>query len=114
MLKNIIESQNIDKKTVRRKNKTSRNVNFLCAIHSATVSNHSKSESDSPLFIIAIIIILLVAGCKGSQHLAVSERITHDTCYIRYLQYDSIYINNLHYIDCASDPIVINNKKTEF
>ena len=66
------------------------------------------------VFLIVIVIALLIAGCKGSQHLAVSERITHDTCYISNVQYDSIYIDNLHFIDRASDTIVIRDRKTEF
>lgn len=66
------------------------------------------------VFLIVIVIALLIAGCKGSQHLAVTERITHDTCYISNLQYDSIYIDNLHFIDRASDTIVIRDRKTEF
>lgn len=66
------------------------------------------------VFVIIILIALLIAGCKGSQHLAVTERITHDTCYISNVQYDSIYIDNLHFIDCASDTIVIRDRKTEF
>ena len=66
------------------------------------------------VFVIIILIALLIAGCKGSQHLAVSERITHDTCYISNVQYDSIYIDNLHFIDRASDTIVIRDRKTEF
>ena len=66
------------------------------------------------VFLIVIVIALLIAGCKGSQHLAVTERITHDTCYISNVQYDSIYIDNLHFIDRASDTIVIRDRKTEF
>ena len=66
------------------------------------------------VFVIIILIALLIAGCKGSQHLAVTERITHDTCYISNVQYDSIYIDNLHFIDRASDTIVIRDRKTEF
>lgn len=66
------------------------------------------------VFLIVIVIALLIAGCKGSQHLAVTERITHDTCYISNEQYDSIYIDNLHFIDRASDTIVIRDRKTEF
>lgn len=66
------------------------------------------------VFLIVIVIALLIAGCKGSQHLAVTERITHDTCYISNMQYDSIYIDNLHFIDRASDTIVIRDRKTEF
>ena len=66
------------------------------------------------IFLIVIVIALLIAGCKGSQHLAVTERITHDTCYISNVQYDSIYIDNLHFIDRASDTIVIRDRKTEF
>lgn len=66
------------------------------------------------VFLIVIVIALLIAGCKGSQHLAVSERITYDTCYISNVQYDSIYIDNLHFIDRASDTIVIRDRKTEF
>ena len=66
------------------------------------------------VFVIIILIAHLIAGCKGSQHLAVTERITHDTCYISNVQYDSIYIDNLHFIDRASDTIVIRDRKTEF
>lgn len=66
------------------------------------------------VFVIVILLCLLVAGCKGSQQLAVTERITHDTCYISNLRYDSIYVDNLHYIDRASDTIVIRDTKTEF
>lgn len=44
------------------------------------------------VFVIVILLCLLVAGCKGSQQLAVTERITHDTCYISNLRYDSIYV----------------------
>lgn len=66
------------------------------------------------VFLIVIVIALLIAGFKGSQHLAVTERITHDTCYISNVQYDSIYIDNLHFIDRASDTIVIRDRKTEF
>lgn len=66
------------------------------------------------VFVIVIVLALLIAGCKGSQHLAVTERITHDTCYISNMQYDSIYIDNLHFIDRASDTIVIRDQKTEF
>lgn len=66
------------------------------------------------VFVIVFVVFLLIAGCKGSQHLAVSERITHDTCYISDMQYDSIYIDNLHFIDRASDTIVIRDKSVEY
>lgn len=66
------------------------------------------------VFVLVIVIALLIAGCKGSQHLALSERVTHDTCFISNVQYDSIYIDNLHFIDRASDTIVIRDRKTEF
>ena len=73
-----------------------------------------EPQNSFVVFLIVIVIALLIAGCKGSQHLAVTERITHDTCYISNLQYDSIYIDNLHFIDRASDTIVIRDRKTEF
>ena len=73
-----------------------------------------EPQNSFVVFVIIILIALLIAGCKGSQHLAVSERITHDTCYISNVQYDSIYIDNLHFIDRASDTIVIRDRKTEF
>lgn len=66
------------------------------------------------VFVFVIVLARLIAGCKGSQHLAVSERITHDTCYISNIQYDSIYIDNLHYVDRASDTIVIRVKSVEY
>lgn len=64
--------------------------------------------------VIVIVIVLLIAGCKGSQHLAVSERITHDTCYISNVQYDSIYIDNQHFVDRGKDTVVIRDKSVEF
>lgn len=67
-----------------------------------------------PLFVIGIIIMLLIMGCKGTQHLAVTERITHDTCYISNVHYDSIYIDNLHYIDRGKDTIVVRDKSVEY
>ena len=73
-----------------------------------------EPQNSFVVFLIVIVIALLIAGCKGSQHLAVTERITHDTCYISNVQYDSIYIDNLHFIDRASDTIVIRDRKTEF
>lgn len=79
-------------------------------------SGGSPREPQNSFIVIVIVIViaLLIAGCKGSQHLTVSERITHDTCYISNVQYDSIYIDNLHFIDRASDTIVIRDRKTEF
>lgn len=66
------------------------------------------------VFVIIILIALLIAGCKGSQHLAVSERITHDTCYISNVQYDSIYIDRTSDMDRTSDTITITKTKTEY
>lgn len=79
-------------------------------------SGNSPREPQNQVFVFVFVFVvfLLIAGCKGSQHLAVSERITHDTCYISNVQYDSIYIDNLHFIDRASDTIVIRDRKTEF
>lgn len=80
-----------------------------------TASGSPREPQNSVIvFVITIVLALLIAGCKGSQHLAVSERITHDTCFISNIQYDSIYIDNLHFIDHASDTIVIRDQKTEF
>lgn len=80
-----------------------------------TSGNSPREPQNSVIvFVIVIVLTLLIAGCKGSQHLAVTERITHDTCYISNIQYDSIYIDNLHFIDRTSDTIVIRDKKTEF
>lgn len=59
---------------------------------SISIPDNPKPERNWPLLIIVLIIILLIAGCKGSQHLAVTERVTHDTCYISNIQYDSIYV----------------------
>lgn len=79
-------------------------------------SGNSPREPQNQVFafVIVIVLALLIAGCKGSQHLAVTERITHDTCYISNIQYDSIYIDNQHYIDRASDTIVIRDKSVEY
>lgn len=77
-------------------------------------SGNSPREPQNSVIVIVIVLALLIAGCKGSQHLAVSERITHDTCYISNIQYDSIYIDNQHYIDRASDTIVIRDKSVEY
>ena len=66
------------------------------------------------VFVIIILIALLIAGCKGSQHLAVTERITHDTCYISNVQYDSIYIDRTSDFDRTSDTITITKTKTEY
>lgn len=80
-----------------------------------TTGGSPREPQNSFIVIIVVIVItLLIAGCKGSQHLAISERITHDTCLISNIQYDSIFIDNLHYIDRASDTIVIRDQKTEF
>ena len=88
----------------------------MCMETAIITSGGSPREPQNSfiVFLIVIVIALLIAGCKGSQHLAVSERITHDTCYISNVQYDSIYIDNLHFIDRASDTIVIRDRKTEF
>lgn len=88
----------------------------MCIETAIITSGGSPREPQNSfiVFLIVIIIALLIAGCKGSQHLAVSGRITHDTCYISNVQYDSIYIDNLHFIDRASDTIVIQDRKTEF
>ena len=79
-------------------------------------SGNSPREPQNQVFVFVIVIVLalLIAGCKGSQHLAVTERITHDTCYISNIQFDSIYIDNLHYVDRASDTIVIRDKSVEY
>lgn len=88
----------------------------MCMETAIITSGGSPREPQNSfiVFLIVIVIALLIAGCKGSQHLAVTERITHDTCYISNVQYDSIYIDNLHFIDRASDTIVIRDRKTEF
>ena len=88
----------------------------MCMETAIITSGGSPREPQNSfiVFLIVIVIALLIAGCKGSQHLAGSERITHDTCYISNVQYDSIYIDNLHFIDRASDTIVIRDRKTEF
>ena len=88
----------------------------MCMETAIITSGGSPREPQNSVivFVIIILIALLIAGCKGSQHLAVTERITHDTCYISNVQYDSIYIDNLHFIDRASDTIVIRDRKTEF
>lgn len=79
-------------------------------------SGNSPREPQNQVFVFVIVIVLalLITGCKGNQHLTVTERITHDTCYISNIQYDSIYIDNLHYIDRGKDTIVIRDQKTEF
>ena len=88
----------------------------MCMETAIITSGGSPREPQNSfiVFLIVIVIALLIAGCKGSQHLAVTERITHDTCYISNVQYDSIYIDNLHFIDRSSDTIVIRDRKTEF
>lgn len=73
-----------------------------------------KPQNQVFVFVIVIVLALLIAGCKSSQHLAVTERVTHDTCYISNIQFDSIYIDNLHYVDRASDTIVIRDKSVEY
>lgn len=79
-------------------------------------SGGSPREPQNSFIVIVIVIViaLLIAGCKGSQHLAVSERITHDTCYISNVQYDSIYIDNQHFVDRGKDTVVIRDKSVEF
>lgn len=64
--------------------------------------------------IFIILVILLIAGCKGSQHLALTERVTHDTCYISNVKYDSIFIDNLHFIDRGKDTLFICDKSVEY
>lgn len=79
-------------------------------------SGGSPREPQNSFIVIVIVIViaLLIAGCKGSQHLAVSERITHDTCYISNVQYDNIYIDNQHFVDRGKDTVVIRDKSVEF
>lgn len=75
---------------------------------------HEPEKNLAIVIAIAIVITLLIAGCKGTQQLAVTERITHDTCYISNVQYDSIYIDNLHYIDRGKDTVVVRDKSVEY
>ena len=77
-------------------------------------AGRSPREPQNSFIVIVIVLTLLIAGCKGSQHLAVTERITHDTCYISDLRFDSIYIDNAHYIDRTKDTIVIRDIETKF
>lgn len=79
-------------------------------------SGSSPREPQNPFVVILIVIIiaLLIAGCKGSQQLAISERITHDTCYIHDMRYDSIYINRSSDIDRTRDTITITKTMTEY
>lgn len=79
-------------------------------------SGNSPREPQNQVFVFVIVFVvfLLIAGCKGSQHLAVSERITHDTCYISNVQYDSIYIDRTSDVDRTSDTITITKTKTEY
>ena len=47
-------------------------------------------------FFIILAVFLLVIGCKSTQRLAVTERVTHDTLYLTTLRYDSVFIQNDH------------------
>lgn len=47
-------------------------------------------------FFIILAVFLLVIGCKSTQRLAVTERVTHDTLYLTNLRYDSVFIQNDH------------------
>lgn len=48
------------------------------------------------VFFVILAVFLLVVGCKSTQRLAVSERVTHDTLYLTNLRYDSVFIQNDH------------------
>ena len=66
----------------------------MCMETAVITSGNSPREPQHSVIVIVLVLVLtlLIAGCKGSQHLAISERITHDTCFISNVQFDSTYV----------------------
>jgi len=57
----------------------------------------------------------LLTGCSSTDQLVkVVERSTHDTLCHNKILYDSIFIDNLHYIDRSRDTILIRDKTIEY
>lgn len=59
---------------------------------------HSITSHLSSL-ILPSVIVLILAGCGTARQVQVVERVSRDTLYLNRIQYDSVYVYNLHSSD---------------